>query len=113
MAVIHPEPHELAGKTVTLNEHAIDQARGMVVAGAEFRIEDYWDRVSGQSWGDSIGNPAALMYAMRTGLSSIKEGKSVPYDDEVVYGKINGFGHLVHVSELGAVVVKDESENVA
>jgi hypothetical protein len=27
--------------------------------------------------------------------------KGLPFDDEVVYGKLGGFGHLVHVSELG------------
>jgi hypothetical protein len=33
---------------------------------------------------------------MRTGFSEIP----VPTDDEVLYGKINGLGHLIHISEL-------------
>ena len=43
------------------------------------------------------GNPACLVYAMRTAFSKTK----VPTDNEVVYGKTdNGLGHLLHVSEI-------------
>jgi hypothetical protein len=38
------------------------------------------------------GNPAALNYAAR--------GVGLPIDDEVVYGKIGAFGHLVHTKEI-------------
>ncbi len=62
--------------------------------GQEFRVEDYWDRVSGSSWADSLGNPAAINYAIRA--SNI----GLPFDDEVLYGKIGCLGYLVHVSEL-------------
>jgi hypothetical protein len=80
---IHPEPFEGAGKTFTLPD------------GSEFRVEDWWDRVAGRSWQVATGNPAALEYGMRSGLTGL------PLDDEVVYGKNEGgFGHLVHVSEL-------------
>jgi hypothetical protein len=92
----HTEPHPLARQTVTLNEKAVDAA-GEVVAGTELVVEDWWDALTGKSWMFSDGNPAALKYAMRTGMS----GGSIPLDDEVVYGKIGSFGHLVHVSELG------------
>lgn len=95
----HPEAHPLAGRTVVLNDTAKD-GLGEVVPGTEFRVEDYWDRVSGGSWMFAEGNPACLKYAMRTGLS----GGNIPLDDEVVYGKIGPFGHLVHVSELGEPV---------
>lgn len=63
---------------------------------AEFLVEDWWDRVIGKSWMDCKGNPACLVYAMRTGMSD----RPVPTDDEVLYGKIGLFGHLFHVSEL-------------
>lgn len=95
----HPEAHPLAGRTVVLNDTAKDGLRE-VMPGVEFRVEDYWDRVSGGSWMFAEGNPACLKYAMRTGLS----GGNIPLDDEVVYGKIGPFGHLVHVSELGEPV---------
>lgn len=45
---------------------------------------------------DSNGNPAAMMYAIRTG----SQGFDVPIDNEVVYGKIGSLGYLFHVSEL-------------
>jgi len=95
--MIHAEPHPLAGKTVTLNDNAKDPVRGIVMPGEQFRIEDYWDRLMGKSWGVCDGNPAALQYALRAGMTGL------PVDDEVVYGKIGAFGHLVHVSELGEV----------
>lgn len=82
---IHTEPHPLAGQTVT-----VDLGKGPV----DYTIEDWWDRVSGGSWMFAQGNPACLGYALRSGLGGL------PTDNEVVYGKIAGLGHLVHVSEL-------------
>lgn len=92
--MIHATPHPLAGKTVTLKLAA--EARNLA-GGATMRVEDYYDRVAGRSWTMANGNPAALHYAMRSGFS----GGAIPLDDEVVYGKVGGFSHLVHVSELG------------
>lgn len=86
----HNEPHPLAGKTVTI-------ATGEY-AGMRYRVEDYWDRVAGKSWMNCDGNPACLQYAMRTGTVD-----KVPTDDEVLYGKLGPFGHLIHVSEIEAV----------
>lgn len=86
--MLHENESPLAGKTVTIKTGSL--------AGQEFRVEDYWDRVNnGVGWGESIGNPAALIYAMRIG----SEGE-VPLDNEVLYGKIGYLGHLVHVSEI-------------
>lgn len=40
--------------------------------GADFIIEDYWQNVTGGlSWMDSNGNPAAMMYAIRTGSRAL------------------------------------------
>lgn len=85
--VTHAAPHSHAGKTVKIKsgQHA----------GSDYRVEDYWDRVSGESWMFAEGNPACIQYALRTGLHD-----KVPTDDEVVYGKIGSIGHLLHVSEL-------------
>jgi hypothetical protein len=91
----HAEPHPLAGRTVRIRDGVRDPAQNQVAGGAEYRLEDWWDRVSGGSWMTAQGNPAALHYAMRTAFSG-----DVPTDDEVVYGKIGHLGHLVHVSEL-------------
>jgi hypothetical protein len=92
---LHDTPHPLAGQTVQLNDTAKDPAQHAVVPGASYRLEDWWDRVSGQSWMDCIGNPAASHYALRAGVSDL------PADNNVVYGKIGPRGHLVHASELG------------
>lgn len=64
------------------------------LGGTEYQVEDWWDRVSGKSWTDSDGNPAALEYAFRAGATNL------PIDDEVLYGKIGSLGHLVHISEV-------------
>lgn len=91
---IHAESHPLAGTTVRIKDGVTDPAQGAVVAGAEYRVEDYWDRVAGGSWSMAEGNPAALHYALRSAVNDL------PLDDEVLYGKIGSLGHLVHVSEL-------------
>jgi hypothetical protein len=93
---IHTNPHPLAGHTVRLRAGVTDPVRDMVTAGAEFRIEDWWDRTHGNSWTDSPSNPAAFQYGLR-----IFRIGHIPLDDEVVYGKIGAFGHLVHNTELG------------
>lgn len=83
---MHDASHPLSGQTVDL----IDGAPADKLA-----IEDWQDRVFGQSWMYATGNPAALNYAMRSA------GLGLPIDDNVVYGKDpNGLGHIVHVSEF-------------
>lgn len=84
------EQSPLANKTVII--HPRNEYQG-VVQDAHFEIEDYWENVAGKSWMVSEGNPACLIYAMRS--------VGLPIDNEVIYGKINGFGYLIHESELG------------
>lgn len=86
--------HPLAGKKVKLkvNDNPDFQT------GDVFSVEDYWENVSGDSWMNATGNPAALKYAMRSAMCGL------PIDNEVVYGKVGAYGHLVHVSELGEAV---------
>jgi len=62
--------------------------------GSEFRVEGWWDEITGKSWMLSDGNPAAMVYGFRRGLEDL------PIDDLVLYGKIGAFGHLVHISEI-------------
>lgn len=89
---LHREPHPFAGETVTLQSG--------VFAGQEYWIEDWWDRVSGQSWMDCTGNPACLDYAMRSGA----EGDPM-FSNEVVYGKLAFLGKIVHVRHLPELAV--------
>ena len=80
---MHGEAHAKAGKTVKL------------IDGKEFRLEDWWDRIGGESWQLMRGkNFAARNYGIRASEAGL------PIDDEVVYGKIGALGHIVHVSEL-------------
>lgn len=98
---MHTESSELAGRTVRIRDGIQDPAQGAVVGGAEYRVEDWWDLITGGSWGMARGNPAAWHYAMRS-ISN-----DLPTDDEVLYGKIGSFGHIVHVSEIEALVTAD------
>lgn len=91
----HATKHPMAGKTVRIKP-GITHPQVPGFGGAEFCLEDWWDRVAGKSWMICQGNPACLIYAVRTGMSA----DPTPIDDEVVYGKVGRFGHLVHVSEL-------------
>lgn len=84
----HSEASPLAGQTVTIKTGEF--------AGQEYRVEDYWDRITGGSWMFAAGNPACIQYAIRTGMAE----NPPPLDDEVLYGKIGALGHLVHVSEI-------------
>ena len=65
-------------------------------AGQTVKVRNEIPKFGGLSWMDSNGNPAAMMYAIRTG----SQGFDVPIDNEVVYGKIGSLGYLFHVSEL-------------
>jgi hypothetical protein len=93
---MHTESHPLAGQTVKIKDGTQDPTQSCVVGGAEYRIEDWWDTLTGKSWMLSDGNWAAMHYALRSALVE----PMLPIDDEVVYGKIGAFGHIVHVSEL-------------
>ena len=92
---VHDHPHHWAGKTLQLRPGVQDPTQGKVVAGARFLVEDWWDRVNGRSWTDCAGNIAAFNYGIR-----ILTLGNIALDDEVVYGKIGPFGHLVHQTEL-------------
>jgi hypothetical protein len=91
--MIHNESSPLAGKTVRIKAGYI-HSQVENFAGSEFRVEDWWDRVSGISWMFQKGNPACLVYSLRIVPNFL------PLNDEVLYGKIGPFGHLVHITEI-------------
>lgn len=87
----HHSISELAGLSVKIKSNAFG------IAGKDFIVEDWYDRVSGGvSWMAEDGNPACMEYAMRSGLSSF----NIPSNNEVLYGKIGGMGYLVHLVEI-------------
>jgi len=50
--------------------------------------------VLGCFWGGANGNPAAMLFGMRSGFEGL------PFGGQVYYGHIGGMGELVHESEL-------------
>lgn len=92
----HLDKSLLAGKMVTIKPH-VKHPQNQNFGGSQIKIEDWWDRVYGSSWMFAQGNPACLIYAMRTGFSKTP----VPTDDEVLYGHTkDGLGHLIHILEI-------------
>jgi hypothetical protein len=93
---MHEQAHPLAGQMVELNGKAGDLMQGEVEPGAQFRIEDWADRVFQNTWqaASMFGNWAAKHYGLRA------QANGLPIDDEVLYGKIGALGHVVHVSEI-------------
>ena len=91
----HADAHPMSGNVVKITAGAF--------AGSDYRVEDWWDRMAGQSWMDCDGNPACLEYAVR----SASEGS--PLDNDVVYGKIGAFGKLIHVSQFAAIPNDDRT----
>jgi hypothetical protein len=89
----HTEKHIWSGKVVKIKSH-VKHMQIENFGGSDFRVEDWADRLFNKSWMYMDGNPACMIYAMRSGCTGI------PTDDEVVYGKVGAFGHLLHVSEL-------------
>lgn len=85
----HTEAHPQAGETVQVNTVLHSGAHQ-----GEAYLEDWWDHLTGTSWGMSDGNPAVLDYAARAAMQGL------PLDDEIVYVKISGLGHLLHASEV-------------
>lgn len=91
---MHTTPHPAAGQTIAIVPAAALFGRTDTTP-IEFHIEDWNDRVFGQSWMYMGGHPAALNYAVRSAVGPL------PLDNEVVYGKDDrGLGHLVHISEI-------------
>lgn len=91
----HANQSELAGKTVKIKPD-VKHFQQPDFGGSDYRVEDWWDRVSGQSWRDCNGNPACMVYGYRAGMSETP----ISNDDEVLYGKVGALGHLVHISEI-------------
>lgn len=92
--------HPLAGKKVRIKSKTPE------FDGRDFVVEDWWHRINGYGWRDQKGarNPANLVYSVRAGKNDL------PFDDYVVYGKIEGMGYLVHDSEIVAPEAQKKQE---
>ena len=96
----HKTPHQLANETVKVSfadypyiNDQLEPPNGTF----EFQIQDWWDHLTDQTWMESSleRNPAAIFYALRRGLKD-----PVIEINNVVYGRINNLGYLVHESEI-------------
>jgi len=92
--MVHTEESPLAGKVVKIKDNVTHPQFNL--AGMDYRVEDWWDRVSGGSWMYANGNPACLIYAIRSAVQT----PPLPVDDKVLYGKVDGLGVLLHESEI-------------
>jgi hypothetical protein len=95
MATIHNDASPMAGKWAKIKENTPE------LGGKRILIEDWWDRLMQKGWGECTGNMACIRYAMRLAEATVNPSyKTIVADDNVVYGKINGLGYLVHISEF-------------
>lgn len=95
-------PFEHAGKKVKVKEGVGKGLQVDDMSGMDFVIEDWCENVLGCSWMNANGNPAAMEYAIR--IAENGQNNDVPiFSNDVVYGKIGGFGHLFHINELNLV----------
>lgn len=67
------------------------------LGGKIFVAEGYWHELTGKSWADwDLGNPAVYEFCKRTLGKYVDE----PTENNVIYGHIDGYGHLLHEDEL-------------
>lgn len=83
---LHRKSHPLAGETVVIASGTFE--------GHSFTIEDWWDRVAGESWIDCDENPTCAEYGMRAGADFD------PLDDDVVLGHIDCAETIIHARHL-------------
>jgi len=91
---MHERQHPLAGRRVRLPDGLLLSEGDASPVNRDYYIEDWWDRVAGESWRDARGNPAVLQYAARVAANRL------PSNDDVVYGKVGALGYLLHVTEV-------------
>lgn len=98
------QANTLAGKTVTIRQTAV-HPQYPDFGGAEIQVEDTWEKVNGTPWQRARGNPACTVYGSRVHQNKL------PADDQIVYGKLNGLGVIVHVSEITHVDGESVEDN--
>lgn len=90
---------EYAGQTVKIKNKVGSNLQGEDMSGKEFVIQDWAENVFGCSWINAIGLQMVMEYYIRVLFS--RENNGVPlFNDDVVYGKVDGADCLFHVKEL-------------
>lgn len=85
------DPSPYAGKTVQLRADALE------LGGLPCEVADWYERTGQRlTWRAALllGEPRAQSYNIRRARSGL------PDDDEVLLGKVDGMGAIVHVSEI-------------
>lgn len=85
------DPSPYAGKTVRLRAEATE------LGGHDCEVVDWYERTGQrQTWHQALeaGDPRAEGYHVRRGLAGL------PDDDEVLFGRVDGMGQIVHLSEI-------------
>lgn len=107
MALVHPDSHPLAGKTITVKLKGAPHQR--LTDGVQMEVEDWWSIAHEDNELGSLPallssrSPAAINYIVRAQVAGI------PLDDDVIYGKVFdgqplGLGYIIHSSEIGEVL---------
>ena len=91
----HTESSPLAGKIVRIKK-GVKHPQIPDFEGSEYYVEDWWDKLTSYCWMYGENNPACIIYGIRLKM----EDNNIPYDNEVLYGKVGLLGHLVHISEI-------------
>lgn len=85
------DPSPYAGQTIKLRPGAAE------LGGHDIAVVDWYERTgAGVTWAQGLeaGDPRAIGYSVRRGLGGL------PDDDDVLFGRVDGMGVLVHESEL-------------
>lgn len=85
------DPSPYAGQTVKLKADAAE------LGGRDVEVQDWFSRVRGRGWKEALaGNdPRAVSYNVRRGLGGLPDD-----DDDVLLGRVDGMGQIVHLSEV-------------
>jgi hypothetical protein len=74
--------------------------------GSEFWFEDVWNKMPGnKDWIENIDRIGCVEFLAR---SSVESGYNPMEHDKIYYGKIGLYGKLIHESQLGEEIKKDE-----
>lgn len=91
---MHTQSSEFAGKNVKIKS----KSDNPLFDGQIMQVQDWWDIVHKTPWALSNGSVACLCYAVRTA------GQESLTNDDVLVGMVNGYEHLVHISEVAEVI---------
>jgi len=94
--VKHDRPSELKGKTVKIKKEVFEPNTDFFIS-ENFVVEDWYDRVRKKDWKREAKfstDCECLLYASRA------ESTNLPDDEQILYGKVGEWKHMMHISEI-------------